>query len=237
MNLSTKAKLVGGAVGLGVGALGAWTIADVVATRDVERVPYTRVGEIDGVELRRYPETVRVRTTAPSQGTAFRRLFRYIDGSNEGGAEVSMTAPVETGEESGEEIEMTAPVETERGESISMTAPVETDDAEGGVTMSFFLPSSYTPETAPEPTNDAVELVVDAPRTMAVLTFSWWTPALRVRQKERELQSVLDDAGIETISEPVLWRYDAPFTPPFRRTNEVLVEVDSESVRRALHEN
>jgi len=207
MNLSTKAKLVGGAVGLGVGALGAWTIADVVATRGVERVPYTRVGEIDGVELRRYPETVRVRTTAPSQGTAFRRLFRYIDGSNEGGAEVSMTAPVET------------------------------DDAEGGVTMSFFLPSSYTPETAPEPTNDAVELVVDAPRTMAVLTFSWWTPALRVRQKERELQSVLDDAGIETISEPVLWRYDAPFTPPFRRTNEVLVEVDSESVRRALHEN
>lgn len=251
MNLSTKAKAVGGAVGLGVGALGAWTVASAVASRGVERVPYTVVGDREGVELRRYPETVRVRTTAPSTRTAFRRLFRYIAGANEGGAEVSMTAPVETGEDAGEsggegvgdeqgaKIEMTAPVETvdaDRGESISMTAPVETDEGDGGVTMSFFLPSSYTPETAPEPTSDAVELVVDPPKTMAALAFSWWTPGFRVRRKERELLGVLDDAGIDAVGDPVLRRYDAPFVPPFRRTNEVLVEVDSASVRRALHE-
>lgn len=259
MNATEKLKLGVGALGVGAAALGAWTLADVLANRGVERVPYTVVGEVDGVEVRRYPETVRVRTTAASEGAAFRRLFRYIDGENgtgrdaasgderadADGEEIPMTAPVETadtaddGDREGESVSMTAPVRTgdgdgsadRDGESVSMTAPVETEDAAEAVTMSFFLPPSYTPETAPEPTDPAVELVVDPPRTMGVRTFSWWTPDLRVRAQERRLRETLEAAGIEAVGDPVLERYDAPFTPPFRRTNEVAVEVDSASVR------
>jgi len=222
METRTKLKVVGGAVGAAVGALGVWTLADALGKLRVERVDYTHVGDVDGVELRRYPERVRVETTAPSQRTAFRRLYRYIDGANDGGESVAMTAPVET-EESGE-----------TGESITMTAPVETEADEGDVTMSFFLPESYTPETAPEPSNDAVSLVIDPPATLAVLSFSWWTPGFRVRKKEQALADTLEDADIKTVGEPSLRRYDAPFTPPFRRTNEVVVEVDSASVRRYL---
>ncbi|MFB6077895.1 MAG: heme-binding protein [Halarchaeum sp.] len=243
MKAKAKLKAVGVAAGVGALALGAWSVAGTLANRGVERVPYTVVGELGDVELRRYPETVRVRTTAPTQYAAFRRLFRYIDGENAGangerseaadGEAVSMTAPVETGES----VAMTAPVQTgdERdGEAVSMTAPVETDEEGEGVTMSFFLPDSYTPETAPEPTSDDVELVVDPPRTMAAYRFSWWTPNWRVRRAERRVARTLDDAGIDSVGEFVLRRYDAPVTPPFRRTNEVLVEVDSGSVRRAL---
>jgi len=240
MDATSRLKAVGVAAGVGAVALGAWTVAGALANRGVERVPYTVVGELGDVELRRYPETVRVRTTAPTQYAAFRRLFRYIDGENAGAnggrgdaAAVSMTAPVETGES----VSMTAPVQTggERdGASVAMTAPVETDEASEGVTMSFFLPDSYTPETAPEPTSDDVELVVDPPRTMAAYRFSWWTPNWRVRRAERRVARTLDDAGIDSVGEFVLRRYDAPVTPPFRRTNEVLVEVDSASVRAAL---
>lgn len=247
MDWQTKAKLVAGALGTGMAAAAVWTVADLAVNRGTERVPYTSVGEVDDVELRRYPETVRVQTTAPTEQQAFWRLFRYIDGENAGETAVSMTAPVETdngadqGGDEGTSIAMTAPVETtdagpggERdGTSIAMTAPVETTDA-GDVTMSFFLPGTFTPETAPEPTNEDVTLHVAPPRTLAVVEFSWWTPRARVARKERKLQAALDEVGIEQVGEPRLLRYDAPFTPPWLRTNEVAVEVDSDSVRGAL---
>lgn len=247
MHWQTKKRLVAGTIATGMVAAAAWTVADLAVNRGTERVPYTSVAEFDGVELRRYPETVRVQTTAPSERKAFWRLFRYIDGENAGGTAVSMTAPVQTDAgadqdvDEGTSIAMTAPVETraagtgnERGgTSIAMTAPVETTDA-GDVTMSFFLPETFTPETAPEPTNEDVTLQVDPPRTLAVIEFSWWTPRVRVALKERRLRATLEDVGIEQVGEPRLLRYDAPFTPPWLRTNEVAVEVDSDSVRRAL---
>ena len=249
MNLRSRAKAVVGAVGVGVAGAAVWTGVDVLRNRGVERVPYKPVGEIEGVEFRRYPETIRVRTTASSSREAFFRLFRYIDGANAGGQSVSMTAPVATEgdgetERDGAAIEMTAPVETrvgspetDGGESIAMTAPVATEDDgtdEDGVTMSFFLPEEYTPETAPEPMEEGVELVVDPPQTLAVVGFSWWTPDRRVARKRGELEAALERVDVETSGEPRLLRYDGPGTPPWRRTNEVVVEVDSDSVRRAL---
>jgi len=236
MDWETKAKLGAGVVGVGVAAATVWTVADLVKNRGTERVPYKTIERIDGVELRRYPETVRVRTTASDQREAFFRLFDYIDGANTGGEAVSMTAPVETDTDAGDAEDAGTPDEggaAETGESISMTAPVETT-REVDVTMSFFLPETYTPETAPEPTNDEVELVVDPPRTLAALEFSWWTPNVRVSLKERALRETLAEADIQTTDEVRLLRYDGPFTPPWLRTNEVVVELDSASVRRAL---
>jgi hypothetical protein len=233
MDRNTKSKLGAGVVVAGLSAAAVWTVVDLAKNRGTERVPYRTVERIDGVELRRYPETVRVRTTAADQREAFFRLFDYIDGANAGGASVSMTAPVETGASAEGAGGPDDAGPGARGESIAMTAPVETTGADG-VTMSFFLPEEYTPETAPEPTHDAVELVVDPPRTLAALGFSWWAPSVRVSSKERTLSATLADAGIETTGDARLLRYDAPFTPPWLRTNEVVVEVDSSSVRRAL---
>jgi hypothetical protein len=233
MGWDTKAKLGAGIVGVGLAAATAWTAADLVKNRGTERVPYKTVGRIGGVELRRYPETIRVRTTASDGREAFFRLFNYIDGANDGGKSISMTAPVETNADAGAAGGPDADGASETGELISMTAPVETT-REDSATMSFFLPAEYTPETAPRPTNDDVDLVIDPPRTLAVLGFSWWTPSVRVSLKERNLQETLAEAGIEPTGETHLLRYDAPFTPPWLRTNEVVVEVDSTSVRRAL---
>ncbi|RDZ44832.1 SOUL heme-binding protein [Haloferax sp. Atlit-10N] len=233
MDWKTKAKLSVGIIGVGLAAATAWTALDRVKNHGTERVPYKTVERIDGVELRRYPETIRVRTTASNGREAFFRLFNYIDGANEGSTSVSMTTPVETGTDTRAAGDAAGDGASETGESISMTAPVETT-REDGATMSFFLPATYTPETAPEPTNDDVKLVVDPPRTLAALRFSWWAPRFRVSLKERTLRTTLAQAGIEPTGEPRLLRYDAPFTPPWLRTNEVVVEVDTVSVRRAL---
>lgn len=204
--MSRTLPVVLGVAGLAVVA--AVSSRSLRASREAERVPHEIVGTVDGVELRRYPTTLAVETVAPSTRAAFGRLFGYISGANAEDATVEMTAPVATD-----------------GAEIAMTAPVETDDADGGVRMAFFLPSEFDYDTAPRPTDDRVELVERPARTLAVLSFSWWTSDARVARKERALLDTLADADVTVVGEPFLMQYDAPWTPPFLRTNEVAVEV------------
>lgn len=207
MRTYPKWALAGGAT-----LLALWTAWGLYSGRSAEEVSFERVGDLDGVELRRYPRTVLVETTAPDQYRAFGRLFRYISGENE----------------SSEEVSMTAPVATRGGESIAMTAPVRSsrDDGTGGdLRMSFYLPAEYDPETAPVPTDPAVRLVVEPAKTLAVKRFSWYAPSWRVERQSRALVSALADHGIEVRDEPFLLRYNDPMTPPFLRRNEVAVRV------------
>lgn len=203
----TKAILIGGGV-----VLTGWVGWGIYATREAESVPYERIGTLNSSELRRYPPTVLVETTAPNQRIAFRRLFRYISGANRDDEAISMTAPVET----------------QAGKSISMTAPVrsEASDTEAEtVRMAFYLPAAYTPETAPEPMESEVTLVTEPQKTVAVNRFSWYAPDWRVARRTRKLLSTLESEGVEPIGDPYLLRYNDPWTPPFMRRNEVAVEV------------
>ncbi|WP_254761838.1 SOUL family heme-binding protein [Natrinema marinum] len=192
------------------GLLAAWIGWGVYVSRTTERVPSETLERFDGVEIRRYPQLVLVETTAGDERTAFQRLFRYISGSNARSEDIAMTAPVAT-----------------RGESISMTTPVRTDSDGGGVTMAFYLPASYSPATAPTPTDPAVQLVVEPPRTVAARRFSWYPTDDRVdRQRERLLEA-LSRRDIEPSDAPVLLQYNDPWTPPFLRTNEVEVALET----------
>ena len=204
----TKAILVGGGVA-------GWVGWGIYSTSSAKSVPYERLRTLNGSELRRYPQTVLVETTAPNQRTAFRRLFNYISGANRGNESISMTAPVET--QSGESIAMTAPVRSEA-----------TDTEAEAVRMAFYLPAEYTPETAPEPTEANVTLVTEPQKTVAVDRFSWYAPEWRVARRTRKLLSALDREGIEPEGDPYLLRYNDPWTPPFMRRNEVAVEVVAE---------
>ena len=207
MGRLSRSAIVGGTT-----LLAGWVAWGLYSTRSAESVPYERLRTLDGVELRRYPQTVLAETTAPDQRTAFRRLFRYISGANDGDESVSMTAPVET----------------QRGESVAMTAPVRSDS--GGaddemVQMSFYLPAEYTPDTAPEPADPEVGLLSEPSKTVAVKGFSWYAPAWRVARQERKLLSALETEGLEPQGDPTLLRYNDPWTPPFMRRNEVAIEV------------
>ena len=219
MNRPVKGLLVGGAA-----ALAGWIAWGLYSTWSTESVPYDRLRTVDGVELRRYPETITVETTADDEQAAFQRLFRYISGTNRSGQSVSMTAPVET---QGESLPMTTPV---RSRSVEDGDPVDRGDREDdpdhdGMRMAFYLPADYDPVTAPEPIDPAVRLRVEPETIVAVRPFSWYTPDWRVRRLERELLSTIQREGIAPVSDPVLLRYDAPWTPPFMRRNEVAVEV------------
>lgn len=207
------------------GLLALWIGWGAYVIKTTERVPYDTLESADDVEIRRYPQTVLVETTAESENEAFWRLYRYITGENEASEEIAMTAPVAS---SGETIPMTAPVRTSKGdgESVAMTAPVRTDRTAETVSMAFYLPPEYTPESAPTPTDPSVRLVVDPPQTVAARRFSWYATDGRVERNERALLEVLGERGLETPGKPVLYQYNDPWTPPFMRRNEVVVPVD-----------
>lgn len=189
---------------LGLAALvGLWIGWGAYVSRTTERVPSDTIGSVDGVELRRYPRTVRAETTAPDARAAFRRLYRYISGENERREEVAMTTPVTV---RGTTISMTAPVRTsaggDDGKGIDDSHGSDDDDSgdrsdgshgsNGGdrsddVTMAFYLPQTYTAETAPTPTDPDVRLIVDPPRTVAVRRFSWYATDDPVDRSRRRL--------------------------------------------------
>ncbi|GAA0244960.1 heme-binding protein [Haladaptatus pallidirubidus] len=202
---STPAKLtVGALAALGI----AWVGWGAYSKGTTERLPYTTALALDGVEIRRYPDTVVARTTAADEEEAFRRLFEYIDGGNQ----------------SREGIPMTAPVTTEP-EKIAMTAPVASERSAEGVRMSFFLPGEYTAEGAPKPETKAVTIEHLGARTLAVRSFSWYATEGRVARNQRRLFDTLSAHDLTPTGDPFLLRYDAPWTPPFMRRNEVAIEL------------
>ncbi|SEO94063.1 SOUL heme-binding protein [Halogranum amylolyticum] len=224
-----------GLLAVGGGALACWIGWGLYVNRTTERVPYESVATVGDVEIRRYPRTVLVETTADSNEEAFRRLFRYISGANESSEDVEMTAPVASDADeasSGESVSMTTPVRTDRAaderesnEDVSMTAPVRTTGDGGDVTMSFYLPADYTPATAPTPTDSRVRLVVQPSQTLAVKAFSWYATDGRVAKQQSALLDTLAEHDVDRRGDPFLLQYNDPFTPPFMRRNEVAVAV------------
>lgn len=192
----------------------------VLGIRDTAEPSFTVVDRVaDTVEIRRYAPRaaaeVRLDGAAAgggmqAQGRAFRTLFAYIQGANDGGRTIAMTAPVE---------------QRAGGSSIAMTAPVETTTDADGFVMRFFLPADLTAATAPEPTDPAVAIVELPAGDMAVRSFTgWWTEAGLARRQEA-LIDALDGTGWVAAGPPVGWFYDPPWTIPFLRRNEVAVPV------------
>jgi hypothetical protein len=171
----------------------------------------------DAVEVRRYAPRLAAETVVSgpdekaARGDAFRILFDYISGANRAQQRVAMTVPVETAAE---------------GEQIAMTAPVETAPAaEGGYAMRFFLPASYTPASAPQPSDPRVRIVPVPAATVAVLEFTGSTSTERVAGEQQRLLRVLEGSPWRPTGSPVALFYDPPWTIPFLRRNEVAVAV------------
>jgi hypothetical protein len=180
--------------------------------------PGFRVLAQDGAfELREYSAYVvaetRVEASFTSAGnTAFQRLFRYINGNNTRQQTIAMTAPV-TQSRGG------------KGEKIAMTAPVSQVADGAAYRVAFTLPSTYTLATAPRPLDPAIEIREIPARLIACWRYSGrWTEA-NYRDSEQQLRATIKARGLEVRGEPILARYNPPFTPWFLRRNEVLIPV------------
>jgi hypothetical protein len=109
-----------------------------------------------------------------------------------------------------------------------MTAPVAQEargEAADTYVLSFVMPSRYTLETLPEPLDPRAHLRAVPARLMAAHRYSGrWTEA-NYRDQETALLKAVEVAGLRPIAAPVYARYNSPFSLPFLRRNEVLVEV------------
>lgn len=174
----------------------------------VETLGYTVVKKIDNVEIRQYPDALFAIVENNGDDSGFGVLFQYISGENTTRRRIAMTAPVVT------------------SEKIAMTTPVVTRKD----FMAFPIPSSYTQETVPTPTNPAIRIELQPCKWMAVLRFSGRTSEKSVQKYMQRLLTTLKTYGIQAKNEPVLMRYNSPFTPGFLRRNEVAVEISHENL-------
>ena len=184
-----------------------------------EEPAYTVVREIDGVEIRRYGPRIAAETSVATDEEAarnegFRRLARYIFGANSGSDKIAMTAPV--AQQQSEKIAMTAPVATQRGSADDWV-------------IRFFMPSKYTMDTLPKPKDDRVRLVEVPGETVAVLRYNGSYSPEAVAARTTQLLETLHRNNIEAVGDPLSWFYDPPWTVPFRRRNEVVVVVATDS--------
>ena len=177
----------------------------------IEEPDYEVNRTFGNVELRRYAPYVVAEvvldTSAEDAGNqAFPILAGYIFGKNKGEKKFAMTAPV---------TQSAAPVR------MDMTAPVTQAAVAGGMRVQFVLPKGVTLATAPEPSDPRVQLRLVPTGNWAVIRYSGtWSQANYLEHLD-ELKAALEAAGVATQGEPVLARYNAPFTPWFMRRNEI----------------
>lgn len=211
----------------------------VVGASDVKTPDYDVIAsdEEQQIEVRTYKNLVLASTPMTTQSdededrnSAFRVLFNYITGDNTGEQDIAMTAPVMMDKKSeGTKIPMTAPVimdEKTKSTKIPMTAPVFMDDKSNEPMMSFILPSKYTLETAPKPTKDAVTLSELKDHTVAAIRFSGRMTDKKVAEYEAILRDWINENGYTIKGNMQRAGYDAPFTIPALRRNEVMFEVE-----------
>jgi hypothetical protein len=196
----------------------------VYSARRTGRVPFTTVGSVDGVELREYPAGTVVETTAPTEAAATARLKRYLTGANEPPPSNQPTRASDGPTTAVLDTRPVAPIRT-GGIAVDRTVPSRLTMRSDRVTVGVFLTEDYTVETAPVPTNPLVSLRPASPRTLAVRAFSWRATDDRTRAVAAALVRTLDDYDLVAATDPVLFRYDSPLTPPFLRRYEVAVEL------------
>jgi len=177
----------------------------------IEEPDYEVIRTFEQVELRHYApyvvaEVVLDATAEDAGSQAFPILAGYIFGKNKGERKFAMTAPV---------TQTAVPVK------MAMTAPVIQSAAPGGMRVQFVLPKGVTLDSAPEPLDPRVQLrLVPASQWAAIRYSGMWSQA-NYDEHLALLQAALALAGVATQGEPVLARYDAPFTPWFLRRNEI----------------
>jgi len=179
-----------------------------------EQQLYEVVRQYPGFELRHYPAhlvaDVEVHGSFQDAGNAgFRPLFDYIRGRNQTGQSVAMTAPVLQ----------------HRDNDTNPTVTTETSP--GRYVVSFVMPDGSTRQSLPDPGDERVTLR-PVPEQLAAATryTGRWTPATYQQHLDRLRHAVLD-AGLEPANPASFARYDPPWTPWFRRRNEVLLPVRS----------
>lgn len=152
-------------------------------------------------EIRQYPPRIEASTFVrgdfkTASEIGFKRIFKYISEKNE------------------------------REAKIEMTAPVFIEKKNNGHIVSFVIPRNYSLDSTPEPLSEAVSIrPVDA-KTVATYRFSMYLSEEKNQMLARKLRkwSQLSD-DYKVASSYYVAGYNPPWTIPFLRRNEVMIDL------------
>ena len=194
-----------------------------------EEPAFDVVREYEEFELRQYAPYLKAEIEVSGDFTAvgyqaFRVLADFISGKNRKEENISMTVPVNQ-----------QPLEA-AGEKIAMTVPVSQapQSDNGTYVFSFVMPAKYTQETLPKPIDPRIRIQEVPGKLMAVREYSGTWSEGNYRQNESILLKALNQAGLNSIGQPIFARYNSPFSLWFLRRNEVLIEVEANAPREII---
>jgi hypothetical protein len=160
-------------------------------------------------EIREYDDRIAVQTTQKNgQNGAFRKLFKYISGSNISSAKIDMTTPVT------------------QSVKIDMTTPVTQRFQDGKVIMKFFLPRKFQLNSAPEPLSEDLSIVLVKGGKYAVIKYGGRSTYKNFEKHSKLLLEALAADKIQAVDQPIKATFNGPLTPFFVRRNEAMVRIN-----------
>jgi hypothetical protein len=200
-----------------------WAVAGLVVVgaavwgpiaSNVEKPKYKVLRSEGNIDIRDYAPMIVAEAEVTGErekaiNLGFRIIASYIFGNNSSAQKVSMTAPV-----------------TQQGsEKIAMTAPVS-QQGDGDIwKVRFVMPAGYTMETLPKPNNAAVKLIEITGKRFAVIRFSGTAGEDNLKRHGKALNRFVQENHLTPVSAPTYAFYNPPWTLPFLRRNEVMVEI------------
>ena len=184
---------------------------------DVEKPDYKVIQSEQHIEIRHYEPMIIAEVEVEGKREdairdGFRLIADYIFGNNKVKLDIAMTSPVQQQE----------------SQKIAMTAPVQQQSTGRSWQISFVMPSKYIMESLPEPNNDRVRLKEILTKKFVVIEFSGTNSNENVTKHENQLMNYIEANQIKIIGSPKYAFYNAPWTLPFMRRNEVMIEINQQ---------
>jgi hypothetical protein len=194
------------------------TLTFAGAVMATEEPPFSVLEKTPPFELRSYAPMILAEVKvegdldeASSQG--FRLIAAYIFGQNQVSEKIAMTTPV------------AIEGQTPKSAKIAMTSPVNIESNAGQWIVSFVMPAQYTMESLPKPLNSKVQIRQIPAVKRAVIGFSSFYNANKVAERTLELEEWMKTKNLQAASAPKFARYNPPWTLPFMRRNEIMIDV------------
>ncbi|MDP3386204.1 MAG: heme-binding protein [Eubacteriales bacterium] len=109
---------------------------------------------------------------------------------------------------------------------INMTVPVIEEMTADGLKMAFVVPKEHWEKT-PSPNNPNLSVKEFDHGLFAVIRYSGFSNTSKERIKLEMLESWIVRNGYKKVSNAMLAFYNAPFTPPMFRRNEIMIRVEA----------
>jgi len=172
------------------------------------------VSKSDGpIEIRQYSEIIVAQVAVDGErykaiNSGFRVLAGYIFGDNQPKEKISMTAPV-----------------MQESTNIAMTSPVTQQLVAGNWVVRFVMPAKFTMATLPKPNNPKIHFVIVPSREYIVIRFAGFNTDQNLQKNHKLLLEYITKNKINTTGTPIMAFYNPPWTFPFLRRNEIMIEL------------